>query len=156
VTAKQLEPQWHQIFIRAIGCNWLVCLAIYMGMQGKDVVSKVMGMYMPVFVFVLLGFDHVAANMFFIPLGLWLGTPGLTIGLYIWKGVIPAAIGNMIGGTVFCAGYYYYMYIYGEPEICLDGTYYQPARLEEGTISTLQFGKSGEISGNTTSVDLKA
>ncbi|KAK0632749.1 Formate/nitrite transporter-domain-containing protein [Immersiella caudata] len=159
VTAKQLDPQWHQIFIRAIGCNWLVCLGIFMGMQGKDVVSKVTGMYMPIFIFVMLGFDHVAANMFFIPLGIWLGTPGLSIGLYIWKGMIPAAVGNMIGGTVFCAGYYYYMYLHAEADIALDGTYYATqARLEEGTMSTstLQGGQNGEMSGNTTSVDLKS
>jgi hypothetical protein len=62
----------------------------------------------------------------------------------------------MIGGTVFCASYYYHMYMYGEPDICLDGTYYQPSRLEEGTLSTLQNNQSGEMSGNTTSVDLKS
>lgn len=43
-------------------------------------------MWIPIFAFVALGFDHVVANMFFMPLGIWMGTPGLTIGLYIWKG----------------------------------------------------------------------
>lgn len=85
-TKKQLVPAMHQIFIRAIGCNWLVCLACFLGTQAKDLGSKVIGMWLPIFAFVALGFDHVVANMFFIPLGIWLGTPDLTVGLYIWKG----------------------------------------------------------------------
>jgi formate/nitrite transporter FocA (FNT family) len=43
-------------------------------------------MWPPIFAFVALGFDHVIANMFIIPMGIWLGTPDLTVGLYIWKG----------------------------------------------------------------------
>lgn len=49
-------------------------------------VSKIAGMWLPIFAFVALGFDHVVANMFFMPLGIWMGTPGLTVGLYIYKG----------------------------------------------------------------------
>lgn len=86
---KQVDLHFHQIFLRAIGCNWLVCLACYLGMQAKDVISKVVGMWWPIFSFVVLGLEHVVANMFFIPLGLFLGTPGLTVGLYIWKGEFP-------------------------------------------------------------------
>ena len=86
VTEKQIKPQWHQIFLRAIGCNWLVCLALYLGVQAKDLASKVIGIWFPIFCFVALGLDHVVANMFFIPLGIWLHTPGLDVGLYIWKG----------------------------------------------------------------------
>ncbi|KAK4454544.1 Formate/nitrite transporter [Podospora aff. communis PSN243] len=159
VTAKQLTPQWHQIFIRGIGCNWLVCLGIFMGMQGKDVASKAVGMYIPIFVFVMLGFDHIAANMFFIPLGMWLGTPNLTIGLYIWKGMVPVALGNLIGGTIFVGGFYYYMFVWGEPDIAVDGAYYT-ARLEEGNLdtstssATLQ-SNNPEVSGNGRSAAVK-
>lgn len=85
-TKKQLVPEAHQIFLRAIGCNWLVCLSCFLGVQAKDLTSKVIGMWIPIFAFVALGFDHVVANMFFMPLGIWMGTPGLTIGLYVWKG----------------------------------------------------------------------
>lgn len=85
-TKKQVVPEFHQIFIRGIGCNWLVCLACFMGVQAKELISKVIGVWLPVFAFVALGFDHVIANMFFMPLGIWVGTPNLTVGLYIWKG----------------------------------------------------------------------
>ena len=87
VTKKQINPQFHQIFLRAIGCNWLVCLGCYLAIMAKDLSSKVIGLWWPIFAFVALGFDHVVANMFFIPLGLFLQTPGLTVGLYIWKGM---------------------------------------------------------------------
>jgi formate/nitrite transporter FocA (FNT family) len=96
--AKQVTPMWHQIFLRAIGANWLVCMACYLGMFGRDTASKIAGIWFPTFGFVSLGFDHVVANMFFIPNGIWQGAPGITVGLYIWKGIIPTLLGNIIGG----------------------------------------------------------
>ncbi|KAJ5971508.1 uncharacterized protein N7479_001426 [Penicillium vulpinum] len=106
-TKKQVTPDFHMIFLRGIGCNWLVCLACFFGIQGRDLASKVIGIWWPTFAFVSLGFDHVVANMTFIPLGIWLGAPNITIGLYIWKGIIPTLLGNIIGGGT----YYWYMYL---------------------------------------------
>lgn len=83
---KQVTPDFHQVFLRGIGCNWLVCSAVMLALQAKDLSSKAVAMWFPIFGFVALGFDHVVANMFFIPIGIFLGTPGLTTGLYIWKG----------------------------------------------------------------------
>lgn len=90
------------IFLRGIGCNWLVCLGCFFGLQGRDLASKIMGIWWPIFAFVSLGFDHVVANMTFIPLGIWLDAPGITTGLYIWKGIIPTLLGNILGGGLFC------------------------------------------------------
>lgn len=86
VTKKQIVPDFHQVFLRGIGCNWLVCLACYLAYMSKDATSKIISMWWPIFGFVSLGLDHVVANMFFIPLGLFLHTPGLSVALYIWKG----------------------------------------------------------------------
>ncbi|KAK0734527.1 Formate/nitrite transporter [Lasiosphaeria miniovina] len=113
---KQVSPQFHQIFLRAVGCNWLVCLGCCLGMQGKELISKIAGIWWPTFASATLGLDHVVANMFFIPLGIWLQTPGLSVGMYIWKGIIPATLGNMVGGAVFCAGFYHWMFLSEEPE----------------------------------------
>ncbi|KAH2431384.1 hypothetical protein KXW64_006350 [Aspergillus fumigatus] len=99
------------IFLRRIGCNWLVCLACFLGVQGRDLASKVVGIWFPTFAFVSLGFDHVVANMTFIPLAIWLGAPKITVALYIWKGIIPTLLGNIIGGGLFVATYYWYMYL---------------------------------------------
>jgi formate/nitrite transporter len=101
-TKKQVTPDFHEVFLRGIGCNWLVCLACFFGIQGRDLTSKVIGIWWPVFAFVSLGFDHVVANMTFIPMAIWLDAPGISVGLYIWKGIIPALIGNIIGGGLFC------------------------------------------------------
>ncbi|KAJ5811948.1 hypothetical protein N7474_008249 [Penicillium riverlandense] len=110
-TKKQVIPDFHMIFLRGIGCNWLVCLACFFGMQGRDLASKVIGIWWPTFAFVSLGFDHVVANMTFIPLAIWVGTPGITTGLYIWKGIIPTLLGNILGGGLFVGTYYWYMYL---------------------------------------------
>ncbi|EXA30178.1 hypothetical protein FOVG_18441 [Fusarium oxysporum f. sp. pisi HDV247] len=122
---KQISPQVHQIFLKAIGCNWLVCLAVFLGIQAKDLASKVIGMWWPIFAFVVLGLEHVVANMFYMSLAIWLKTPDLTVGLYIWKGMIPATIGNIIGGGMFVGVYYWYMYLFDEDPVKIDGVGYQ-------------------------------
>ncbi|KAF4970544.1 hypothetical protein FSARC_2453 [Fusarium sarcochroum] len=124
-TKKQIDPQVHQIFLKAIGCNWLVCLAVFLGIQAKDLASKVIGMWWPIFAFVVLGLEHVVANMFYMSLAIFLKTPDLTVGLYIWKGMIPATIGNIIGGGGFVAVYYWYMYLANEDPVKIDGAVYQ-------------------------------
>ncbi|KAK8216645.1 putative formate/nitrite transporter family protein [Phyllosticta capitalensis] len=123
-TKKQVTPAFHMIFLRAIGCNWLVCLGCFFGLQGRDLTSKIVGMWWPIFGFVSLGLDHVVANMFFIPMGIWVGNPGITVGLYIWKGIIPALLGNILGGALFCGAYYWYIYLYDHGELLVDGVPY--------------------------------
>jgi formate/nitrite transporter FocA (FNT family) len=112
------------IFLRGIGANWLVCLACYLGMSGRDYISKVAGIWWPTFAFVSLGFDHVVANMFFVPMGIWQGAPGITVGLYIWKGIIPALIGNIIGGGIFVGSLYWYLHLSSEENIAIDGVHF--------------------------------
>lgn len=99
---KQVSPSFGAIFLRGIGCNWLVCLACFFAIQGRSLTDKIVGIWWPIFAFVSLGFDHTVANMAFIPLGIILGAPNLTVGLYIWKGIIPVVLGNIVGGGVFC------------------------------------------------------
>ncbi|GFF63363.1 hypothetical protein CNMCM6936_001651 [Aspergillus lentulus] len=120
-TKKQLTPDFHHIFLRGIGCNWLVCLACFLGVQGRDLASKVVGVWFPTFAFVSLGFDHVVANMTFIPMAIWLGAPKITVGLYIWKGIIPTLLGNIIGGGLFVGTYYWYMYLLSGEMVTLNG-----------------------------------
>lgn len=49
---KQVVPEFHQVFLRGIGCNWLVCMACLLAMQAKDLSSKVVAMWFPIFGFV--------------------------------------------------------------------------------------------------------
>src|SRR3954465_2131427 len=70
------ETEW-QIFTRGVGCNWLVCLAVWMALAAEDVAGKILAIFFPVMAFVALGFDHVVANMFFLPAAIFAGVPGV-------------------------------------------------------------------------------
>lgn len=106
---KVVVPGWDMIFLRGIGANWLVCLACFLSMMAREYFSKVAAVWWPTFAFVCLGFDHVVANMFFVPLSIFLKDPQIGVGYYIWKSMIPALLGNIVGGVVFVASVYWYL-----------------------------------------------
>jgi formate/nitrite transporter len=106
------ETEW-QIFLRAVGCNWLVCLAVWMAMAAEDIAGKVLAIFFPIMAFVAMGFDHVVANMFFIPAAIFADVPDIGWGdaLHNW---VFAFLGNLVGAAIFVAlGYWY---LYGRPE----------------------------------------
>ncbi|KAL0566336.1 hypothetical protein V5O48_015680 [Marasmius crinis-equi] len=96
---KAGDPEWHQIFLRGIGCNWLVCVAVWQAVGAKDTLSKIVAIWIPIWVFVACGFDHVVANMFSVPLGMMFGAD-LTVGEYIRKSFIAAYLGNIVGALL--------------------------------------------------------
>jgi formate/nitrite transporter len=106
---KGVEETETQIFLRALGCNWLVCLAVWMALAADDVAGKVLAIFFPIMGFVAMGFDHVVANMFFLPAAIFAGVDGLTWGdvLHNW---LFAGLGNLVGAAVFVAGAYWYLY----------------------------------------------
>ncbi|GAB7355382.1 hypothetical protein MBLNU459_g5903t1 [Dothideomycetes sp. NU459] len=116
---KAKNPQWHQIFLRAIGANWLVCFAVFISISSRETSSKIIAIWWPTATFVALALDHVVANMFFIPLGIWCGAD-ISVGYYIWKSMIPTALGNMVGGGLFVGTAYWYLYLTGEVAVGLD------------------------------------
>ncbi len=70
IAKGKLELTWSAAFCRAILCNWLVCMAVWLALASKDVVGKVFAIFFPIMAFVASGFEHSVANMFFIPMGL--------------------------------------------------------------------------------------
>jgi len=96
---KAVTPAWYQIFLRGIGCNWLVCIAVWQSTAAKDTISKIIATWFPIWVFVTCGFDHVVANMFSLPLGIMLHA-NLTTAYYIKKSLIASYLGNIIGGCL--------------------------------------------------------
>ena len=108
-TAKGVEETEWQIFLRALGCNWLVCLAVWMALAADDVAGKILAIFFPIMAFVAMGFDHVVANMFFLPAAIFAGVPGIGWGdaLHNW---LFAFLGNLAGAAVFVAGAYWYLY----------------------------------------------
>lgn len=116
-----LEPG--VIFARGILCNWLVCLAVWMGFAGRTVIDKVFTTIFPVMAFVACGFEHCVANMFILPMGivaLATGGYGGTLpldavqGVLTWGGaaynIVFATLGNIVGGAVFVGLAYWLAY----------------------------------------------
>jgi formate transporter len=106
---KGVEENVGQIFLRGVGCNWLVCLAVWMALAAEDIAGKVLAIFFPIMAFVAIGFDHVVANMFFLPAAIFAGAGDVT-----WSDTIVnlifAFFGNLVGAAVFVAGAYYYLY----------------------------------------------
>jgi formate/nitrite transporter len=113
-TAKGVtETDW-QIFLRALGCNWLVCLAVWMALAAEDVGGKVLAIFFPIMAFVAMGFDHVVANMFFLPAAIFSHVPGLDWGDTL-KNWAFAFLGNLVGAGIFVATTYWYLYVKDAP-----------------------------------------
>jgi formate transporter len=112
--AKGLHEDAWQIFLRGVGCNWLVCLGVWIALAADSVGSKVLGMFFPIMAFVAMGFDHVVANMFFLPAAIYAGVPGLGWG-DVLRNWVFAFLGNLVGATVFVATSYWYLYLRPDP-----------------------------------------
>ena len=78
VSEAKVKLDFLPAMIRGIGCNWLVCLAVWLANASDDVIGKILGIWFPIMAFVCIGFEHSVANMFFIPLGMFLGAEGVT------------------------------------------------------------------------------
>ncbi len=123
-TAKVNLPFW-EAFFRGIGCNWLVCLAVWMSLASRNVVGKIFAIFFPIMAFVASGFEHSIANMYFIPMGIFLkgnsavvnasGIAGklstLNWGSFIVNNEIPVTLGNIVGGAFFVATLYWFVFL---------------------------------------------
>lgn len=100
---------------RGILCNILVALGVYASYAAKDVSGKILASAIPVFLFVLSGYEHSVANMFILPLSLFYES-GITI-LDIFKNIIPVTIGNFLGGGIIVPLAYYFLYVFKSAKI---------------------------------------
>ncbi|MEJ8553503.1 formate/nitrite transporter family protein [Tepidibacter sp. Z1-5] len=97
-------------FYRGILCNILVVLAVWMATAAQDIVSKIFACWFPVMLFVLSGYEHSVANMFFLPMGKLLGL-SITWGEIWFNNIIPVTIGNIVGGGIIVPLVYYICYV---------------------------------------------
>ena len=88
------------VFVKAILCNWMVCLAVVAAMTTTSTVGKIATAYMPVFIFFAQGFEHSVVNMFVIPTGMMMGAKVTVADWWLWN-QIPVTIGNLVGGFIF-------------------------------------------------------
>ena len=111
---KTSHTAW-ETFLRGVGCNWLVCLAVWMSLAAQSVSGKVLAVFFPVMAFVAMGFDHVVANMFFIPAAIFDHVPGIGWGDALWNWLL-AGVGNLVGAVVFVATSYWYLFLRDKPD----------------------------------------
>jgi len=111
-----------------IMCNALVCLASWMCYGARTTVDRVVTLLLPITAFVAAGFEHSIANIYFIPMGLFIKAgapdsfwadigktaadfPALTWSNFLFSNLLPVTIGNIIGGSVMVAAVYWFIYL---------------------------------------------
>jgi len=113
-------------FSRAILCNVLVCLAVWLAFGARTVTDKILAIIFPISGFVAMGFEHSIANMFFIPYAIWLkGNEAIVTAANLapaklealnWSGflhnLIPVTLGNIVGGAVLVGFIYWVVYLW--------------------------------------------
>lgn len=109
VSEAKVSMTFSVAFWKAVGCNWLVALALWQGMAAKDATGKILGIWFPIMAFVAVGFEHCVANMFFIPAGIFYGAD-VTWGEFFLNNLVPVTLGNIVGGFVFVGMAYWYVY----------------------------------------------
>ncbi|MBN1802077.1 MAG: formate/nitrite transporter family protein [Candidatus Lokiarchaeota archaeon] len=116
IASTKVDLTWLESFCRAILCNALVCLAVWMSVSATNTTGKIFSCFFPIMAFVASGFEHSIANMYFIPIGIFLaaagvGSPSANLN---WGGfvnnIIPVTIGNIVGGALFIGVLYWYVY----------------------------------------------
>ncbi len=113
-------------FIRGVLCNFLVCIAVWISFAAKDVIGKIAGLFFPIMMFVLCGFEHSVANMYYISAGLFaklvpayaeaassagVDMSALTVGRFLAGNLLPVTLGNIVGGAICVGCVYWYVYL---------------------------------------------
>jgi formate transporter len=111
-----------------IMCNALVCLAVWMCFSARTTIDRILTIVPPISAFVAAGFEHSIANVYFIPMGLFIKAgapdsfwravgrtaadfPELTWGNFLLGNLLPVTIGNIIGGSIMVAAVYWFVYL---------------------------------------------
>jgi formate/nitrite transporter len=115
-------------FVQAIAlgimCNTLVCLAVWLTFSARTTIDKIAAIIFPITAFVAAGFEHSVANMYFIPIGLFIkafdkdyvsgvntDVSALSWDAFVIDNLVPVTIGNVIGGAVMVAAVYWFIYL---------------------------------------------
>nr|WP_300003452.1 formate/nitrite transporter family protein [Tissierella sp.] len=96
--------------MRGVLCNILVVMGVWFAYAAQDISSKVWGIWFPVMLFVLAGFEHSVANMFFLPLAKFSGMDFTWMSMWT-DNIVPVTIGNIIAGSIIIPLVYYTAHI---------------------------------------------
>jgi formate/nitrite transporter len=117
-----------QAIALGILCNGLVCLAVWLCYSARTTTDKILAILFPITGFATAGFEHSIANMFFIPMALFIKQgadgsfwaaiaaspadfPNLTWANFWIANLLPVTIGNIIGGSLMVGIVYWFIYI---------------------------------------------
>lgn len=109
IALKKANQPWWNIFVKAIGANFMVCVGVWQATCAEEVAGKILAIWFPISAFVMMGFDHVVANQFLIPVGMMYGAD-ISISHLLFKCLLPATLGNAVGGGLLVGGIYWYVY----------------------------------------------
>jgi formate/nitrite transporter len=123
VSSAKASLSFWPALLRGILCNWLVCLAVWLAGSAEDTTGKILAIVFPISAFIAMGLEHSVANMFIIPFGMLLaGDPALVAkagvdagslnAMGLFGNLLPVTIGNLIGGALFVAAVYWYIYLH--------------------------------------------
>ncbi|MBO0756692.1 MAG: formate/nitrite transporter family protein [Bradyrhizobiaceae bacterium] len=127
IGAQKAALPFDRALFLGILCNVLVCLAVWLSIGARTTTDKVLAMLFPITAFVVAGFEHSVANMYFIPMAMLIKTFGpetlsakLAIGSALYasltfegflRNLVPVTIGNVIGGSGFVGAVYWFVYL---------------------------------------------
>merc|ERR1719174_2850251 len=94
IMEKKVSKDFGTTFLKGIGCNWMVCMAVLLCGQAQDMSGKYLGIWFPISTFVMIGFEHIPANFYLLELGLLADGHDVTIVDVFWKNWIPVTLGN--------------------------------------------------------------
>jgi formate transporter FocA len=128
IANAKVNLEFGQAIVLGIFCNVLVCLAVWLCIGARSVTDKILAIIFPITAFVAAGFEHCVANMYFVPLGLFVkssaGTTfweqvgkttvdyaNLTWSNFLVGNLLPVTIGNIIGGAGMVGLVYWFIYL---------------------------------------------
>ncbi len=107
VAEAKVSLGWEVAFWRGVGANWLVCLAVWLGLSARDMLGRLVGLWWPVMAFVAIGFEHSIANMHIIPTAIFYGAE-VSWSSFVWDNLVPVTLGNIVGGALLVGMAYAY------------------------------------------------
>jgi formate/nitrite transporter len=127
--AAKVDYGFVQALALGVLCNALVCLAVWLTFSARSTIDKIAAIILPIAAFVAAGFEHSIANMYFIPIGLFIkdfdpsftAASGVDVSRLTWQSfllanLLPVTLGNIIGGAVLVAAVYWFVFLHKSEE----------------------------------------
>ena len=126
VAAGKCSLTFTKAFCLGILCNFLVCIAVWISFAAKTVSGKIIGLFLPIMLFILCGFEHSVANMYYGTAGLLANADpayhaaaadtvssigNLTAGNFLIGNLLPVTLGNIVGGSIMVGCVYWFAYL---------------------------------------------